>query len=242
MQETGFLPVMARRRLLGVLAVLGSATMLRGCGLFGGGSGYRFRMTVEVDTPLGVRTGSSVYQVTAGYRPDLQPGGKAREWAAHGEAVAVNLPNGKTLFALLKTVNLVRDDLVQISMAALDPAFSNDVPECVKRIAKRDGIISPAVVNISDYPLLVAFEDIENPTSVIEINATNIAAFLGHDISLNRVRIEITDDSVTTGLSKKLKWLPDFYGKYLGGKLTESVSPLLVDHLGGADFSTELHI
>ena len=101
---------MARR---GVMGVLGGAVVavLGGCRIFGGGSGYRFRMTVEVETPQGLKTDSSVYQVTAGYRPDLQPGGKAREWAARGEAVAVDLPGGKTLFALLKTTNLMRTDL-----------------------------------------------------------------------------------------------------------------------------------
>ena len=230
---------MARR---GVMGVLGGAVVavLGGCRIFGGGSGYRFRMTVEVETPQGLKTDSSVYQVTAGYRPDLQPGGKAREWAARGEAVVVDLPGGKTLFALLKTTNLMRTDLVQISMVALDPAFQNDIPESAKRIANGDGIRSPAEIVTSDYPLLVTFGDIGDPKSVVEVKASNLAPRFGPGVRLKRITVEVTDDAMTTGLEKKLGWLPEFYGRFLSGERFESVSPRLADHLGAGNFSTEL--
>jgi hypothetical protein len=48
----------------------GAATLLSGCGLFGGNS-YRFKMTVEVDTPVGVRHGISVMDIMSGKKPKL---------------------------------------------------------------------------------------------------------------------------------------------------------------------------
>lgn len=47
---------MTRRGLIGVLTGLVSASALAGCGFFGGSS-YNFKMTVEVETPEGVKTG-----------------------------------------------------------------------------------------------------------------------------------------------------------------------------------------
>lgn len=55
--------MLARRGILGLVAA-GAATLLVGCGAYGGNS-YRFRMTVEVETPQGIVTGYSVYEVTA---------------------------------------------------------------------------------------------------------------------------------------------------------------------------------
>lgn len=48
----------------------GASALLCGCGLFGGNS-YRFKMTVEVDTPVGVRHGFSVMDIVSGNKPKL---------------------------------------------------------------------------------------------------------------------------------------------------------------------------
>lgn len=63
--------MMARRTILAGLAG-GMAALLAGCGLLGGNK-YRFRMTVEVDTPQGLRSGSSVYEVSAWNSPKIRP-------------------------------------------------------------------------------------------------------------------------------------------------------------------------
>ena len=62
---------------------------------------YRYRLTVEVDTPQGLRTGSSVIQVASSVSGPyaLRPGVVSTQ--VKGEAVAVDLPGGKVLFALL---------------------------------------------------------------------------------------------------------------------------------------------
>ena len=147
-----------------------AALLLSACDLFAPltDESYRFRMTVEVETPEGLRTGSSVYEVTAGNRTAILPEMADRHKGLRGEAVAVDLPGGHTLFALLKTDNAFRSDLAHVSMAALDPAYNNDWVESADRIASGDWIVSPAEVEPEDYPILVTFGDIENPATVYE--------------------------------------------------------------------------
>lgn len=230
---------MNRRRMLYHSANLFAALGLPSCGLLGGGGRYRFRMTVEVETLQGRKSGSSVFQVTAGYRPDLQPGGKAREWKVRGEAVAVDLPDGKTLFALLKTF-AIYNDLVGMSMTALDPAFRNDVPESANRIANGKGNQGQVEILQSDLPLLVAFGDIEDPATVFEVKADDFSAHFGIGTKLKIIYVENTNQGLKTGIQKRLRWLPKYRSKLLSGERFESISPRLSDHLGAGDFSTEL--
>lgn len=234
--------MMARRGILGLLATLGSATMLRGCG-FLGYSSYRFKMTVEVETPHGLKTGSSVYEVRAYKTRDLATGGGSSDSDLRGEALALDLPGGKTLFALLKTVNTSgHDDLAYMSMRSLDPAFNYNRAESAQRIASGDGLKSPAEVVPSDYPLLVTFRNVADPTSVEAVDSTKLAANFGAGVRLKRILVELAAGSVTVGIEKKLGWLLTHRGT-----LKPNPPPFLDDPkdpdlrlLSAASFSTEI--
>lgn len=190
--------MMARRGLLGVL-VCGAAALLSGCGLFGNPS-YRFKMTVEVETPEGLKTGSSVYEVETTNSRDLVAGGKGSRFTFRGEAVAVDLPDGQTLFALLKTVAMSGHDVLPASsMVAMDPDFDYDWMANTKKIASGDDIKSPAEVPIGYYPLLVMFGDINDPKSVEKIDPARIG--------VKRIIVEVTDEPVTSGIEKRFGWL-----------------------------------
>jgi hypothetical protein len=197
--------MMARRGLMGLLAG-GAAALLSGCWLIGGNS-YRFKMTVEVDTPQGLRTGSSVYEVSAEKKSTFMTGND-RSKSIKGEAVAVDIAPGKTLFALLKTMaGAGDDDLAAMSMAALDPAYRNDWVESAARIAAGDGIRSPADVAPADYPMLVTFTDIRDPKSVMRVDPANFSASFGAGARLKRIVVEVTDEAVTRRIDKRLSWL-----------------------------------
>ena len=194
---------MTRRGVFGVLAG-GLALLLSGCGI-GSKSTYRFRLTVEVDTPEGTRSGSSVYEVMARNMPGMDPSGMVREWKVRGEAVAIDLPGGEVLFALLKTVNPTgHDDLAYSSMAALDPAFNYDYVESARRIANGAGIRSSTELSPRDYPMLVTFRDIADPKTVERVDPTNFPATFGSGVRLKRITVEVTDDAVTSGIEKRL--------------------------------------
>jgi len=230
---------MVRRTVLG-LFVSGAAALLAGCGLFGGNS-YRFKMTVEVDTPQGLRTGSSVYEVMAFKTSELITGGSSSDSTLKGEALAVDLPGGRTLFALLKTVNPMREDLALMSMAALDPAFRYNRAESAQRIASDNGARSPAEVTRADYPLLVTFRNLSAPDTVERVNPANLAAALGPGYKLRRITVQRTDEPVTTGIEKRLTWLPEHRGtlKPNPPRTMDDPSDPDLQLLGTGPFSTE---
>ena len=189
--------MMARRTILAGLAG-GMAALLAGCGLLGGNK-YRFRMTVEVDTPQGLRSGSSVYEVSAWNSPKILPDERARDWRVRGEALTISLPDGP-VFVLLKTGNRYRSDFAAMSMGTLDPDFDNDVVESAGRISgswsTRRGEVPRA-----DWPLMVRFRDLGDPTSVERVDP--------EAIGVKRIVLETTSDEVTTGIEKRLGWLRD---------------------------------
>src|SRR5687768_13830128 len=227
--------MMARRALMGLLAG-GVAALLGGCGLLGGNS-YRFRMTVEVETPEGLRTGSSVYEVEAFATSELITGGGSSDSTLRGEAVAVDLPGRRTLFALLKTVNTAgHDDLAFMSMRAFDPAFDYNRVESARRIRSGDGIRSPAEVPRSDWPLLVTFGDVGNPQSVERVAPNNLAASFGPGVRLKRITLEVTDDPVSKDIEARLAAHGIQEGHGLDRTRGVTANPTLAQKLGYDDF------
>ncbi len=232
---------MARRGVLGML-VGGAAALLSGCGALLGRDNYKFKMTVEVDTPEGLRSGSSVYFVRAWRTTELITGGSSSDTELRGEAVVVDLPGGKTLFALLKIENPRHQDLPTMSMKTLDPAFNFDRKVSAERIANKDGIISPAEVSPEYYPLLVTFSDLTDPTSVARVDPLNLAASFGPGVKLKRIMVAVTDEAVTTGIGMRLGWLEAHRGTLKPSPPAYMDDPRDLDLrlLGKGPFSTEL--
>ena len=176
---------------------------------------YRYRLTVEVETPDGLKTGSSVIEVRQrlGYAGS-SPGNLAVERRARGQAVAVDLPGGRTLFALLQSEdNIDWASNVMLRVApnyqyeAFEDKFDNmlllkgavELPRTWPRLG-RD-------FRMSGYPMLVTFGDIRDLTSVERVDPDDLAASFGEGVSLKRITVEMTDDPVTTGIEKRLGWL-----------------------------------
>jgi hypothetical protein len=181
---------------------------LSGCGwMFA--STYRFRLTVEVDTPQGLRTGSSVYEASTWKTDAILPDEAKRASYLYGEAVAVDLGDGQTLFALLQT-RAIHGGMIGLSMTALDPAFNNDLVESAARIAAGQGTLKSAVVSPKDYPMLVRFGDVKNPKTVELVYRTDLAESFGEGVKLKRITITLTNAPVTKGIDKRLTWLSKF--------------------------------
>lgn len=175
---------------------------LTGCGSAPTHS-YRFKLTVEVTTPAGLRSGMSVYEVSAKSLNAILPDQADRTWSTKGEAVVVDLPGGQTLFALLKT-GAIHGDMASLSMEALDPAFNNDVVESARRISQGQGISSPAIVERTNYPVLVRFKNISDPKSIQNVNSDDLAAIFGTGFAVKRIFVEVSDAPVTAGIEKRL--------------------------------------
>ena len=48
--------------------------------------------------------------------------------------------------------------------------------------------------------------------AVQRVDPANLAASFGPGIRLKRITVEVTDDDVTTGIEKRLQWLPKHRG------------------------------
>ena len=164
-------------------------------------------MTVSVETPHGLVSGSSVMLEQAHFTsgalvpPEARGGGYGRS----GEAAVVEVAPGKYLFALLPG-----PDAYSIFSQGGTP--QEDAP---KIAALRESRAIPARL----YPVLVTFSDINNPKSVRKVDPKNLAATFGPGYALKDMVLEITDEAVTEGrLEKVLGWIRQYYDKMLDGR------------------------
>lgn len=203
------------RRILQAAWLALAALMLPGCAFAEDKApDYRYRLTVEVVTPEGLKAGSSVIEIQQTLmRAGGSPANQAVRWRVRGEAVAVDLPGGKTLFALLRSDNdLDWASRVYILLAPQEnKGFEdalNDVLELTgERTLPRMWPPVALLEERSAYPMLVTFGDLADPTSVAEVDPDNLAATFGEGVKLKRITVELTDDPVTTGIEERLGWL-----------------------------------
>ncbi len=80
-------------------------------------------------------------------------------------------------------------------------------------------------VPIANLALLVRFRDPNDPTTVDRVDPYNLAASFGAGVKLLRATVEITDDPLTTGIEKKLRWLDHLIS--LGASLDGDTSSVL---------------
>lgn len=184
---------------------------------------YRYRLTVEVDTPEGLSTGSSVIEVRQGMGRTAADGFEQVLFVrAYGEAVAVDLPGGKTLYALLLSAGGdVNWATRVVPFLSPDEDDENPLDDVLLMEGKQElPRLWPPVGHLGErpaYPMMVIFGDEADPTSVALVDPDGLAASLGEGISLRRLTAELTDDEVTTGIEKRLEWLPNYYNKQLSG-------------------------
>jgi hypothetical protein len=208
---------MKRRTFFAAIAGALAVSFLAGCAVAEDKApDYRYRLTVEVETPEGLKTGSSVIEVKqALVRAGSSPANQAVERRVRGEAVAVDLPGGKTLFALLRSENdpdwanriyvLLEPEKKQDFEDALDDALEITGERTLPRMWPAN-VIMP---RRSAYPMMVTFGDPADPTSVAEVDPDDLAATFGDGVKLKRITVELTDDLVTSGIEKRLGWIDD---------------------------------
>jgi hypothetical protein len=202
-----------------MLAAIG---LLGGFGLTGCGERlptYRYRLTVEVEAPEGLRTGSSVIEVRT-HEGAAFPGPEAASIRSdiRGEAVAVDLGERGTLFALLRSSD-GQTGAGGYAWALLPnrPTGGEDVEarrvnyEALRTVAGR------AELPRQLMPMLVRFRDIADPRSVEAVDPGDLASAFGRGVQLRRITVEITDDAVTEGIVRRLPWWEAYADKQLDG-------------------------
>jgi hypothetical protein len=209
---------MKRRTWINGAAFAVAAIALPGCALADDTPTYRYRLTVEVNTPEGVRNGSSVIEVTTHVASqNAFPDRGQVSHRARGEAVAVDLPGGRTLFALLRSEDEVDWPGMVMFLLAPDSAkigTEGFLERYDAMLANHSVIELPAtfpdvghIRNRSAYPMLVTFGDLADPASVALVDPDDLAASLGPGVALRRITVQMTDDPVTTGIQQRLEWI-----------------------------------
>ena len=179
------------------MGLLGSLLALTGCG---SAVEWNRKITVIVNTPRGEVTGYAVQREgiaeKGGWWAPMEATGAARHLA--GEAVVVDMGEGKFLFALIQenrpdTFQVLRPDEAPLKIAA-DMATMR----------------GPHRLSSKDYPLLVMFTDINEPRSVREVKPAKLAESFGPGYALRSITLEITDEAVPKmQISNTLVWLDD---------------------------------
>ncbi len=90
--------------------------------------------------------------------------------------------------------------------------------EAFRHVEKRK---KPLIVPQKLAPFLVTFADVNDPTSVKQVDPHDQAASFGEGYSLKSITLEITDEPVTRGrVEKVLGWLGEYQQNFymLNGK------------------------
>jgi hypothetical protein len=220
--------------------ILGGVAFMALAGCEKNRSRFNVKVTVEVDTPAGVRTGFSVYEISAANLTATLPDAAERTWSTRGEAVAVDLPNGQTLFALMQT-GAIHGDIASMVLATLDAEFDNSMVESTQKLSNIGGEGYLLPVAPQNYPLMVRFADINDPKTVEKVEASDLSASFGTGYRIKAVTAQVVQDAVTTGIEKRFSWWQKYRieRRRLNGSNSILVSTNeLIDNIGTGEFST----
>ncbi len=192
---------------LGILALL--AALVVGDQIRINRPGHKYRLTVQVETPEGLRSASRVMVVV----PDrgYSPGGHTR---TRGDAVFVDLGGGKNLVALLmhRDKLLDPDGINYLALRAYNAALGKRVS--FSEMSRLSGAV-PVTGEL--IPLLLTFADPASPGSARAVSPDDAEAVLGKGFRLRGVTAEVVPNGI---------WPLDFGGA-LGEPVTRAIQAKL---------------
>jgi hypothetical protein len=196
-------------------------------------------MTVEVETPDGVRTGSTVIEERA-HKSASFPGPDAGgiTGSTRGEAVAVDLGTQGVLFALLRPEH-GEASVGGYAWALLpNPPIARAAADAVEqKITALKSVRGSAELPRDMYPMLVRFQDASDPASVQQVKPEDLAQFFGPGVELRRITVEITDAPVTDRIRQRLPWLSRYPEPSLDPNFRPTTTPSFLQRLRHGDFS-----
>lgn len=181
----------------------------------------RYRLTLEIEADGKVHTGSGVIELhfaRQGWSDTATLGMKS---TVKGEAVAVDLGSRGVLFATLKGVpagsgNYVSDPAAMVvkefNLASSVGSLKGESLRSLNTVSAR------ADIPPNRLPMLVRFRDLGDPTSVMLVEPRELEKAFGPGVRFARATIETTRDAVTTGVEKKLPWLPKQSGSLVSDR------------------------
>lgn len=199
-----------------------------------------YKLTLIIEKSDGsLASGSSVIKVRYQPQPQLFGAMSVGVSAAYGEAVAVDLGNGRVLFALLKEGGY-RSNARRIALHAfhIDLSDYREKLAAMRDLNKQVG--RKVELQPENLPMLVTFGDLNDPMSVKQVDPNDLAATFGEGVKLHSAVIEITDEDVTRKIDKWLPWLSEYRNKLFDGRTVHTIeaSNRLANDLGEGSFTT----
>lgn len=187
-------------RWLGPLALL--AALVIGDQIRINRPGHKYRLTVEVETPDGIKSGSGVLAV----HPDRGYSRRGHT-STKGDAVLVDLGGGKNLLALLAHLDNKSLDLDGVNYLALRAYKAAGRNVSFNEMSRQTGAVP---VTGTLIPVLVTFAVPGDPASARAVSPDDLEAALGGGFHLRGIAAEVVPNGM---------WPLDF-----GGALGEPVS------------------
>lgn len=200
--------MMTRRTIMAMLASAPGLTL----GACGGRKHFlRYRLSLEVATPEGVRSGSSVVEVALRHQFVIGAG-ELLHRDLRGEAAVVDLGPRGPLFCLLVRSGGANSRSADELFQAGFPTKSEGIEDFLTQVDQLQARKGRAELQPAQLPMLVRFRDIADPKTVERVDPNDLAKSFGPGVRLKRATIEITDDAVTRGIEKRLGWLKTLVG------------------------------
>jgi hypothetical protein len=147
---------------------------------------WRQELRFEVATPSGIAHGSSIVKPSVWFKPYIMHLG-GRFSSIVGQAVVVNLGEGKWLFALL-------DNQIYMVDKALPSAENDKRGRGYNRVRLLRKQKEPLPIKFSDLPPLVTFSDINDPESMLIVDPDDLASVFGDGYALKSVTLTPVTD------------------------------------------------
>lgn len=225
------------RRLVGLVLLGLAALALTACGQDSNKLVWHQKLIIEVETPQGLKTGSSVMEGSVRPTSTMQQAtsGNVVSLSLSGEAAIVEVAPGRYLFALLDG-----DETLYRTFNLFFPGQDKDYIAFANSL---QGSRESRVLPQKSYPMLLTFGDSANPKTAKQVDPANLAAAFGSGVRLKGMTLEITDEAVTEGrVETVLEWLTWSREKFLafgGGEnpiRIQDNSPVGYETLGRTSF------
>ena len=168
---------------------------------------HHFRLTVEVETPTGLKTASSVLKAVYVESPKWVPQNTSLSSRLHGEAVFVELGSGKNIVALL-ALGANGEQYLGPDLAAR--ALRGEGPEKMLKsfwYREASGWTGSAELVGSLMPTLATFVDPLKPETGRLLSTEEFSTAFGSGYRLKRIFVELTRDPTSRSIAERLPWL-----------------------------------
>jgi hypothetical protein len=204
---------------------------------------YRFRLSIEVEDSGGRKTASSVLEVKTIVGSCWNPSAPCSQTFVYGQAVALDLSPEPLLVVPLAfgRERLWVDDfqyLVAFAFFGIPEPGTFGADRNIEWTRRLSQISGSRDLTGELTPLLVYFEDINDPKTVQRVSPEDFPRVFGPKVRFTRAWITLTHDPVSTGIERWLPWLKDMHSQLDGSKTQNK--PTLANKLGSFNFKGDL--